>query len=118
VQAIEEHASASPAAAKRQDKPAFHAVDRALHLEIAQASGNSRLAQSIRDALDLTSALRSRDALDIQSSLACANCHIEIAAAIRQGAHDVAAALIRRHLQAVQELVVAGFVRDSPAADI
>ena len=116
VGAIEELAHASLAAAERADKRAFHIYDRKLHLEIARACGNSQLAQSVRDVLDLTSALRSRDALDTQSSVSCAICHIEIAAAIRQNDQDVAATLIRGHLQAVQELVVAGFIRDSGAA--
>ena len=117
VRAIEELAEASLTAAEQEDKPAFHASDRKLHMEIARACGNPRLAQGVRDVLDLTSALRSRDALDTESSVSCANCHVEIAAAIRHNAEERAASLLRGHLLAVQELVVARFTHDLRTAE-
>lgn len=112
VAAIAHLADASLVAARRQDRPAFLLCDRKFHLEIAAAAGNARLATGVRDAMDLTGALRSRDAIDTQNSVACAERHVDIAEAIRRRAEDEVSALIRNHLKSVQELVVKGFVRD------
>jgi DNA-binding GntR family transcriptional regulator len=112
IAAIAHLADVSLVAARRQDRPAFLLSDRKFHLEIADAAGNARLAAGVRDAMDLTGALRSRDAIDTQNSVACAERHVDIAEAIRRRAEDEVSTLIRNHLKSVQELVVKGFIRD------
>lgn len=93
-------------AAARGDQDGFRALDRRFHLEIASGAANRRLMGAIEDALDLTSALRSRDVPHAHVSTDYARQHVAIAEAITAGEAQVARTRMRAHIEKVRDMVI------------
>ncbi len=98
------------------DKESFPRFDRRFHLAIVTAARNPHLEQSLRDALDLVGALRSRDVPKAEAARECASQHQAISRAIEQRAADQASDQMRTHLAHVQQLVLTAFdAQQAPA---
>ncbi|MET8875125.1 GntR family transcriptional regulator [Nocardia sp. NPDC004604] len=100
-------------AAEAHDAATFRGHDRSFHRAIAQASGNSVLAEAVDDSLVLTSVLRERDVPPSQDSINCAHEHVAIAQAILAGQAEKAGELMSEHVLHVMAIVLAA----RPVAD-
>ncbi|WP_344855519.1 GntR family transcriptional regulator [Amycolatopsis ultiminotia] len=99
-------AQASLRAAEAHDGAAFRQYDRDFHHEIALASRNAILAQTVADSLVLTSVLRERDIAPSHDSIACGEQHVEVARAILSGRAERAGELMWEHVLHVMSLVL------------
>jgi GntR family transcriptional regulator, rspAB operon transcriptional repressor len=87
----------------------FRKWDRRFHHAVADAAGNERLAEMIRDALLLTWTLRRRDVPLADDSLECAKHHEAIAKSIANRRAEAAAEAMSFHISHVRDIVVAAF---------
>ncbi|GAA5063532.1 DNA-binding GntR family transcriptional regulator [Thermocatellispora tengchongensis] len=101
-------------AAEAHEAAAFRRHDRDFHHTIAAASRNAVLAQSIDDALVLTSVLRERDVPASQDSVSCAHEHVSIAQAVLAGQAERAAQLMSDHVLHVMSIVLAAHTNAEP----
>lgn len=95
--------------AENADIRGFRALDREFHFSIADATRNPYLDRSIRDAFDLTWALRRRDVPAADHSLACARQHIDIVRSIDRRDVNGAETAMREHIEMVREMVLEAF---------
>jgi DNA-binding GntR family transcriptional regulator len=87
----------------------FRKWDRRFHHAVADATGNERLAEMIRDAVLLTWTLRRRDVPLADDSLECAKHHEAIAKNIASRRAEDAAKAMGAHIAHVRDIVVAAF---------
>jgi DNA-binding GntR family transcriptional regulator len=99
--------------AESHDLQAFRSADQRFHLKLAESTENPYLYRLIRDAYDLTWALRRRDVPAADDSVRCARQHIEIMRAISDDDGTLAASIMRQHINEVRDIVLAAFGTDS-----
>lgn len=87
----------------------FRKWDRRFHHAVADAAGNERLTEMIRDAVLLTWTLRRRDVPLADDSLECARHHEAIAENIAKRRAEAAAETMAFHISHVRDIVVAAF---------
>lgn len=95
--------------AESGDSDGFRRLDSEFHRVLAEATGNAHLAKLVRDAYDLTWALRLRDVPAGSASVTCAQQHQRITEAIRDGDAETADTRMREHIQTVCGLVLKSF---------
>lgn len=95
--------------AEAGDADGFRRLDSDFHRVLAEATGNPQLAKLVRDAYDLTWALRLRDVPTGSASVTCAQQHQRITDAIRAGDSETAESEMRLHIQTVCGLVLKSF---------
>jgi DNA-binding GntR family transcriptional regulator len=93
--------------AKAADAEAFAHWDQAFHLSVAAASGNELLAKTVEDSVILAFTLRSRDVLALDDSVRCGRHHVAISRTIKKGDGEQASKLMREHIVAVTQFVLA-----------
>jgi DNA-binding GntR family transcriptional regulator len=110
---IRDLAESSYAAAVDGDVEGFRAWDRKFHFAIADAAGNARLGEQIRDAVTLTWILRRRDVPLADDSVECATQHQSVAAHVLAREGREASEAMSQHVRTVQRIVLAAFRQDS-----
>ena len=100
---IEEAAARSLASAQADDRAAYREADLALHLAVADAAGNARLVELVRNSFDLIATVRLRDFEHVEVSRACGAAHVSIATAIREGNAVGAGEAMRVHVRFVRD---------------
>jgi DNA-binding GntR family transcriptional regulator len=111
-----EVAALSLALARQDDVDGFRRHDQEFHDELTGASRNPYLVGLIGNAYTLAGALRQRDVPSASDSVECAIQHVAIAEAIARGDADAAAAATSAHVEKIEQLVLAAFLRATPAA--
>lgn len=99
-------ARASLSAADQGDGQGFRERDDKFHRAVAGACGNVLLNASVDDALILTAALRARDVPAGGDSIECAQEHVRIGEAVRDGDATLAAQRMGQHVEHVLEIVL------------
>lgn len=99
----------STAAAAAGDVETFRRWDRAFHDAVANAAGNDRLAEMIRDALLLTWTVRRRDVPLADDSPECAKHHETILEHITGKDPRAAGEAMSLHIAHVRDIVLAAF---------
>ncbi len=84
----------------------FRSADRLFHETIAQAADNPRITKAIDEALALIGALRERDLPHADAAAECGRSHVEIAEAIQRHQPELAAQLMRAHLEQTRDYTV------------
>jgi DNA-binding GntR family transcriptional regulator len=95
------------------DRDGFRQFDRKFHFALATATGNALLVRFVRDAFDLTWALRRRDVPVASASQECARQHLHVLEAVDAGDVDRAEKAMRGHIQKVEGLVLDAFDQGS-----
>ena len=113
---IVEVAGLSLARAREDDADGFRRHDQEFHDELTAATRNPYLVGLIGNAYTLSDALRQRDVPSASDSVECAIQHVAIAEAVARGDADAAAAATSAHLEKIEQLVLAAFLRATPAA--
>ena len=103
---LDEQARQSLEAAKRYDAAGFSQWDRQFHGTVWRAASNPGLEWHADNAYALASALRAMDAPMGGDSINCAQQHVGIAEAIREGQEQKAYDLAGRHVQDVLRCVL------------
>lgn len=111
-----EVAGLSLARAREDDVDGFRSHDQEFHDALTAATCNPYLVGLIGNAYTLADALRQRDVPSARDSVECAIQHVAIAEAVARGDGDAAAAATSAHVEKVEQLVMAAFLRATPAA--
>ncbi len=110
-----EVAGLSLARAREYDEDGFRRHDQEFHDALTAATCNPYLVGLIGNAYILADALRQRDVPSAGDSVECATQHVAIAEAVARGDADAAAAATSAHVEKVEQLVLAAFLRAAPA---
>src|SRR6266536_35864 len=101
--------------AREYDEDGFRRHDQEFHDALTAATCNPYLVGLIGNAYILADALRQRDVPSAGDSVECATQHVAIAEAVARGDADAAAAATSAHVEKVEQLVLAAFLRAAPA---
>jgi DNA-binding GntR family transcriptional regulator len=104
---ISEAAAKSLEFARATDSSGFAEWDMAFHRSVADASGNSLLANAVEDSVVLAFTLRSRDVLTTDDSVHCGRQHVTLAKTIKAGDGALAAKQMFDHIAEVTTFVLA-----------
>jgi DNA-binding GntR family transcriptional regulator len=92
--------------ARAEDGEAFALWDRAFHISVAEASGNTLLAKAVEDSVILAFTLRSRDVMTVDDSVRCGRHHVGISKTIKKGDSELASKQMREHIVSVTQFVL------------
>lgn len=106
---VREYAETALARAEFGDGEGFRAFDRRFHLRLGEASDNTLISRFVRDAFDMTWALRRRDVMVASDWLFCAKQHIAVMDAIERGDATLADKAMREHISKVEAMVLDTF---------
>jgi DNA-binding GntR family transcriptional regulator len=92
--------------ARAEDSEGFALWDRAFHVSVAEATGNSLLAKAVEDSVILAFTLRSRDVMTVDDSVRCGRHHVNISKTIKKGDSELASKQMREHIVSVTQFVL------------
>jgi DNA-binding GntR family transcriptional regulator len=95
------------AAAQRHDVEGWSIADKPYHEIVLAASGNALLRQTIQDVRRRLHRITINSGTRPERLLACTHEHLEVADAIVRGDSEAAAALMRKHIDAMSESAMA-----------
>jgi DNA-binding GntR family transcriptional regulator len=107
---IRSEADRSHRGARAGDVPLFLTADAAFHRAIAETLENQRLWRLLDDVMALVAALQRPDLSQRDTSVECAEAHVEIARLIAERDAVGATTAMRAHIRHVAELKIAGVV--------